>query len=50
MIHVHFSDHPKRYWIVVEDEASLCLADPRFEVDLLVAIPLDRSRPSGRSG
>jgi DNA-binding HxlR family transcriptional regulator len=34
VIHVRFTDHPKRYWIVVEDEASICLADPRFEVDL----------------
>jgi DNA-binding HxlR family transcriptional regulator len=34
IIYVHFSDHPKRYWIVVEDEASICLTDPRFEVDL----------------
>lgn len=33
---VEFDDHPKRYWIVVEDEASLCLADPGFEVDLTV--------------
>jgi len=34
VISVNFSDHPKRYWIVVEDEASLCLSDPRFDVDL----------------
>jgi len=33
-MHVTFGDHPKQYWIVVEKEASLCLADPRFEVDL----------------
>lgn len=33
---VEFGDHPKRYWIVVEDNASLCLADPGFEVDLTV--------------
>ena len=33
-ISVVFTDHPKRYWIVVEHDASLCLADPRFEVDL----------------
>jgi hypothetical protein len=31
---VHFSDDPNRYWIVVEDEASLCLTDPGFDVDL----------------
>jgi len=31
---VIFPDHPKRYWIVIERDASLCLADPRFEVDL----------------
>jgi DNA-binding HxlR family transcriptional regulator len=34
VIYVHFSDDPKRYWIVVEDEASLCLTDPGFDVDL----------------
>jgi len=33
-IHVRFSDHPKQYWVVVEREPSLCLADPRFEVDV----------------
>lgn len=31
----------KRYWIVVEDEASNCLADPGFEVD--VTLRTDRS-------
>jgi alkyl sulfatase BDS1-like metallo-beta-lactamase superfamily hydrolase len=40
-IAVTFTDHPKRYWIVVDDDASLCLADPRFEVD--VALRTDRS-------
>jgi DNA-binding HxlR family transcriptional regulator len=40
-IHVNFTDHPKRYWIVVEHEASLCLADPRFEID--VTVRTDRS-------
>ncbi|MDP9333484.1 MAG: helix-turn-helix transcriptional regulator [Actinomycetota bacterium] len=34
VIYVHFRDEPKRYWIVVEDEASLCLSDPGFDVDL----------------
>jgi DNA-binding HxlR family transcriptional regulator len=34
VIYVHFSDDPNRYWIVVETEASLCLTDPGFEVDL----------------
>ena len=33
-MHVRFSDHPKQYRIVVEDEASLCLADLGFEVDV----------------
>ncbi|MDQ1510903.1 MAG: hypothetical protein QOG50_2747 [Actinomycetota bacterium] len=36
VIHVHFRDDPKRYWIVVEDEASLCLTDPGFEVDITI--------------
>jgi DNA-binding HxlR family transcriptional regulator len=34
VVYVHFSDDPNRYWIVVEDEASLCLTDPGFDVDL----------------
>ena len=40
-ISVDFSDHPRRYWIVVEDDASLCLADPRFDID--VAVRTDRA-------
>lgn len=32
--YVSFRDDPKRYWIVVEAEASLCLSDPGFDVDL----------------
>ena len=36
VIHVHFSDDPHRYWIVVEDEASLCLAEPGFDIDIVV--------------
>jgi DNA-binding HxlR family transcriptional regulator len=39
--HVSFRDDPKRYWIVVEHEASLCLSDPGFEVD--VTLQSDRS-------
>jgi DNA-binding HxlR family transcriptional regulator len=38
---VSFTDHPRKYWIVVEDDASLCLADPRFEVD--VTLRTDRT-------
>jgi DNA-binding HxlR family transcriptional regulator len=33
-VYVRLTDHPKRYWIVVEREASICLADPGFEVDV----------------
>ncbi len=40
-ISVNFVDHPKRYWIVVDPDASLCLADPRFDID--VAVRTDRS-------
>ncbi len=40
-IYVNFTDHPKRYWIVVDQGASLCLADPRFDVD--VTVRTDRS-------
>lgn len=36
-IFVRLTDHPKRYWIVVERQAaSVCHADPGFEVDLTV--------------
>jgi DNA-binding HxlR family transcriptional regulator len=38
--HVSFADHPNRYWIVVEDEPSLCLTDPGFEVDVTVRASL----------
>lgn len=34
IVYVRFTDHRKRYWIVVEHDASLCLADPGFEVDV----------------
>ena len=40
-VYVPFTDHPKRYWIVVEEDASLCLADPGFEVD--VTLRTDRA-------
>ncbi len=39
-VYVPFTDHPTRYWIVVEDEASLCLADPGFEVDVTLRTDL----------
>ena len=38
---VRFTDHPKQYWIVVDRDASICLADPRFDID--IAIRTDRS-------
>lgn len=40
-VFVRFTDHRKRYWIVVEHDASLCLADPGFEVD--VTLRADRA-------
>ncbi|MEQ8840501.1 MAG: winged helix-turn-helix transcriptional regulator [Acidimicrobiales bacterium] len=40
-VYVQLADHPKRYWIVVEGEASICLADPGFEVD--VTLRTDRA-------
>jgi len=36
IVFVALTDHPNRYWIVVEDEASICLADPGFDVDVTV--------------
>jgi DNA-binding HxlR family transcriptional regulator len=35
-VYVPFTDHPSRYWIVVEDEASICLVDPGFDVDVIL--------------
>lgn len=40
VIYVHFRDDPHRYWIVVENEASLCLTDPGFNVDLALCSEL----------
>ena len=40
-VYVPLTDHPNRYWIVVEDEASLCLVDPGFDVD--VTLRTDRA-------
>jgi DNA-binding HxlR family transcriptional regulator len=33
-VYVAFTDHRKKYWIVVEQDASLCLSDPGFDVDV----------------
>ncbi len=41
VVYVPLTDHPNRYWIVVEQEASLCLADPGFEID--VTLRTDRT-------
>lgn len=40
-IYVPFTDHPSRYWIVVEEEPSICLADPGFDID--VTLRTDRA-------
>jgi DNA-binding HxlR family transcriptional regulator len=40
-VYVPFTDHANRYWIVIEQEASLCLADPGFDVD--VTLRTDRA-------
>jgi DNA-binding HxlR family transcriptional regulator len=40
VVYVHFTDHPTRYWIVVEQDASLCLADPGFEIDVTLRTDL----------
>jgi DNA-binding HxlR family transcriptional regulator len=37
VLHVRFTDHRPRYWFVVEDgEASVCLSDPGYEVDVTI--------------
>lgn len=40
-VYVPFTDHPNRYWIVAEQDASVCLADPGFDVD--VTLHTDRA-------
>ena len=40
IVSVIFTDHPKRYWIVIDQQASLCLADPNFEVDVAITTNL----------
>jgi DNA-binding HxlR family transcriptional regulator len=38
VVHVRFSDDPRQFWIVLEaGEASVCLADPGFEVDVSIS-------------
>lgn len=39
-VYVPFTDHRKRYWIVVEQEPSLCLVDPGFDVDVTLSTDL----------
>lgn len=38
--YVTFHDHRNRYWIVVEQEPSLCLVDPGFDVDVTLSTDL----------
>lgn len=40
-VHLQFSDHPTRYWIVVDRGVSVCLADPGF--DVAVTLYTDRT-------
>lgn len=41
VLHVRFSDDPKRFWLVIaEGRASICLADPGFGVDVTIATDL----------
>jgi DNA-binding HxlR family transcriptional regulator len=39
-VYVTFNDHHNRYWIVVEQEPSLCLVDPGFDVDVTLSTDL----------
>jgi len=37
ILHLRFSDEPKLFWLVVESgQASVCLTDPGFEVDVTI--------------
>lgn len=40
-LHLRFSDHPRQFWIVADPDASVCLADPGFDVD--VSLRSDRA-------
>jgi DNA-binding HxlR family transcriptional regulator len=40
-VHVQFTDHPRQFWIVADPEASVCLADPGFGID--VSLRSDRA-------
>ena len=38
VVHFRFVDAPEQFWVVVEDEErSICLADPGFEIDATVS-------------
>lgn len=39
-IHVQFRDHQRQYWIVLENDASVCLSDPGFAVDVTIRATL----------
>lgn len=39
-VYVPFTDCRNRYWIVVEQEPSLCLVDPGFDVDVTLSTDL----------
>jgi DNA-binding HxlR family transcriptional regulator len=42
VFHVRFNDDPQQFWIVLEgDEASVCLYDPGFEVDVTISSDLE---------
>jgi DNA-binding HxlR family transcriptional regulator len=35
VLHIRFTDHPQRFWLVVESgEASVCMTDPGYDVDV----------------
>src|SRR6476659_7150267 len=41
VLHLRFSDEPKRFWIVIEDGVpSVCLVDPGYEVDVMISSSL----------
>lgn len=41
VIHVRFTDHTQRFWIVIEGgDPSVCLTDPGYDVDVTIAAEL----------
>ncbi|MGI9646009.1 MAG: winged helix-turn-helix transcriptional regulator [Ilumatobacteraceae bacterium] len=37
VLHIHFTDDPKRFWLVIEGgDPSVCVSDPGYDVDVTI--------------